>query len=1140
MKRSSRDVLIACATLLPFFLLALIVPPLLALEGSVAWLAFVAFIFLGLTAALIVLLYLRARAKASPEPAPADDEIDTALTQAKKRLEAARHGSIGKLPVVLVVGPSGSTKTTILVRSGLEPELLAGEVYRGDNVVPTRAVNVWFGEKTVFVEAGGNLAKDAPRWGRLLRHLRPSRLAAILPGGAQAPRLVIVCFGCDEFLKPGAAQTVTAAAQALRTQLLDVAARLGMRLPVYVLFTKCDKLPYFGEYVRSLTREEANDVLGATLPMSSAGEAGSYAEREAGRLGAAFDGIFRTLALRRLDLLPREAEEEVRAGVYEFPREVRKAASLATQFLVDLCRPSQLGVSPFLRGFYFTGVRAVYLDDVRVPVPTTSAAPQAVDATSVFNPAQLMAQHKAAAAATGSRRVPEWAFLRRVIGQLVLRDRNARASTAGGTIVNLLRRTLVGSAAALLLIVSMGLFVSWRTNGRTLERALGGARAVERVDLAGGGVPTLEDLTLLDSLRSQLVRLREWERAGAPLSHRWGLYVGDDVLERLRPLYFHRFDRMLWATTRGRVIASLERLPPTPNEASEYGATYDALKAYLISTSHPRESTAEFLAPELMKHWRLGREVDPERAALVEQQFAFFAAELPHDNPYDASPDDGMVARTREFLRGFGNIDQFYQALITEASKVAEPARFPGGAPVSDDIIVQGAYTTRGWEFVQGNLQSVDKLFERESWVLGDATVPAGDRARIAAELRRRYVDEYIQQWQTYLASGRVAAFGGAQDAAGKLRVLGGPQSPLLRLFFVASQNTRMDSASLGRAFQPVHAVLPPSATDRLIVEGANQSYMQGLVALQAAVDQIATATAGPAREGAIGNARSASDQLKIQVQQMAQGFNSEGPAQPVGSAVERLLMAPIQNIEGLLAALPTADANAKGQSFCSQFAPLTRKFPFDPRSTLEASVDEVAAMFKPGSSALWSFYEENVRQLLVPQGEGYGRIVGAPNQPTREFEAFFNRAAEISRALFAGEGGGAEVIFEVRPEPSAQITEVRVEIDGQTQTVTATNRASRTFVWQPGGARGARMTATVNGQNVVVAQAQGAWAVFRLFHQADPNWERVAAGHYRLRWAVPSQNATLLAELRFDERIPVFKPDYFAGLQCVSRMVAR
>jgi type VI secretion system protein ImpL len=259
-----------------------------------------------------------------------------------------------------------------------------------------------------------------------------------------------------------------------------------------------------------------------------------------------------------------------------------------------------------------------------------------------------------------------------------------------------------------------------------------------------------------------------------------------------------------------------------------------------------------------------------------------------------------------------------------------------------------------------------------------------------------------------------------------------------------------------------------------------------------------------------------------------------------VGAAVERMLVAPVRNVEGLLTALPSADANAKGQSFCARFEPVMRKYPFDARSTTDAQVEEVSALFQPGSSVLWTFYEENLRQLLVPEGEGYGPALGAALRPTPEFRTFFNRAAAVTRALYSADGSGPEVAFELRPEPSAEVPEIRVEIDGQSQLVNTTSRASRTFIWQAANARSARITATAGGAQVTVASAQGPWAVFRLFQQADPTWESVGPGHYRLRFRLPAQNAVLAAELRFDKRIPIFRPDYFDRLDCVSRIVTR
>ena len=59
----------------------------------------------------------------------------------------------------------------------------------------------------------------------------------------------------------------------------------------------------------------------------------------------------------RPEYLARETRPQKLPGIYEFPREFRKLRRAMVQFLVDLCRPSQLTVGPFLRGFYFSGVR---------------------------------------------------------------------------------------------------------------------------------------------------------------------------------------------------------------------------------------------------------------------------------------------------------------------------------------------------------------------------------------------------------------------------------------------------------------------------------------------------------------------------------------------------------------------------------------------------------------------------------------------------------------------------------------------------------------------------------------------------------------------------------------------------------------
>src|SRR5579883_1977889 len=88
------------------------------------------------------------------------DEISLLVRDADAKIAAAKiqpGARVSTLPAYLILGDPGSTKTSVMLHSGLDPELLAGQVYQGGNVAPTRSANFWFSRKSVFVEAGGKL-----------------------------------------------------------------------------------------------------------------------------------------------------------------------------------------------------------------------------------------------------------------------------------------------------------------------------------------------------------------------------------------------------------------------------------------------------------------------------------------------------------------------------------------------------------------------------------------------------------------------------------------------------------------------------------------------------------------------------------------------------------------------------------------------------------------------------------------------------------------------------------------------------------------------------------------------------------------------------------------------------------------------
>ncbi|MEQ1354758.1 MAG: type VI secretion system protein, partial [Candidatus Acidiferrum sp.] len=433
----------------------------LRLSGVQYWVLLGSLAFIGALAIAAFVWFRERKSKtrtagesATQTGADSNQDLELLFKEADSRLAASQLGSgakLGTLPVFFVIGTSGSTKTTTMVQSGLEAELLSGQVYQENNVAPTRLANLWFARNTIFVEAAGNILDDPSHWDRLVRRLRPGRLVSV-GKRAQAPRAALVCFDSENFLKAGAADAVIADARRLHARLNEISQRLGISFPVYALFTKLDRLAFFLDYVRNLNDEEASQVLGATLPPLRVDGKQIYTDAQRARLTEAFDDLYYSLCSKRPEFLFREHDADKLPGVYEFAREFRKIRTPLVQFLVDLCRPSQLATAPFLRGFYFTGVRPVVTTEaVAAPVqrsPERSSMQGTSGATGMFRVGQQQAEaaRPAAVLQRESRRVPQWVFLKHLFTNVLLADGAALGASGSSTKVSALRRGLLAAA----------------------------------------------------------------------------------------------------------------------------------------------------------------------------------------------------------------------------------------------------------------------------------------------------------------------------------------------------------------------------------------------------------------------------------------------------------------------------------------------------------------------------------------------------------------------------------------------------------------------------------------------------------------------------------------------------------------------
>ena len=1124
----------------------------LPLHGSDVWILRGALALLGLIGAAVAFWYqfkLKKAKEAAGEGESQEgstDDLDALVREAIRRLKQSTLGrgtDISSLPIVFVLGDSGATKTTVVIHSALDPELLAGQVYRDNEVLSTSTANLWYTRQAIFVDPAGSIMGQRDRWRRLVKLLQPARFSAAIGKKAQAARAAIVCFDCETFLQQGAGEASVSAARRLSARLQEVSQLLGISFPVYVLFTKLDRISFFTEFVRGMSKDEVSEVLGATLPIRSL-SAGVYADQETLRLTKAFDEIFYSLAERRILLLPRENDGDKLPAIYEFPRELKKLRTLLVQFLVDLLRPTQLGTNPFLRGFYFTGVRPIVVDDVvaaPVPVSEPAEASLGAGATQIFRGVgSQVASPAAVRGGGGPRRIPQWVFLTSLFNDILVKDRVALAASGSSSHVNLLRRIALGCAVFLGLIFLTGFTISFFRNHALETRVQDEITDLRALQASADQrqPASIGDLQKLDRLRADLADLSDWEENGAPWSMRWGLYSGHEVYRDAKPVYFDRFRRLLFGETQKRIVDSLLALPDAPpanapNDA--YGKTYDELKAYLITTSYHDKSTKEFLTPVLMSHWIDNREIDQDRKGLASSQFDFYGTELTKENPFSSGNSPSMIVHTQAYLNGFAGIDRYYVGLLAKASQNNRDVSFNEEYPDSNGVIlsthkVKGAFTRGGYQFVQDALKNPSLYMGGEEWVLGKSVAQGLDPAVVRQRLTEKYNQDFVNEWNTVLKTSSVPGYSGFPDADRKLSKITDTKSPLMELFYFVSHNIDLAPADVKAPFAPVQAVEPPGPADKppdVLITKTTQDYVKALGGLDAAIHALAQSPGAP-DPALLAQASAAQTSASGAVTAIVTSIPVDN-SQPVGNEkqVRRLLEEPITALDAAVKLGPIKVAAGAAAEFCSQIRGM---YPFDPNSLKDMPLDQLYSVLAGDS---WKKLTEAVKPFVLKVGSGYAANPTATAKPSAEFLRFLSRVQGLSEVMYPSGSAPARFSYTLKQLPS-NLEGVEVTIGSEKL---SGKDAQKTFVWT-----GAPENIDVSKNGDTLDSASGPWAVFRF----------VARAHHlsstNLEWVIENNGQPVRLPngkiKSYDYQLQVAGPanPFFdmPGLRCVSQVAGK
>nr|VFJ65157.1 MAG: type VI secretion protein IcmF [Candidatus Kentron sp. DK] len=255
-------------------------------------------------------------------------------------------------PWYVMIGPPGAGKTTALIHSGLrfipeEPDGRQGPGVRQVGIQgagQTKNCDWWITEEAILVDTAGryttwdgNLEATRAGWFGLLGMLEKHRPLRPING-------IILAMAIPDVLTDDRWESL---ARAMRMRVRELYGTLGLRFPVYLVFTKCDRVSGFGEYYERLHPGERSRTWGFSL---SGGD--GRAPRE--EFTREYRLLLRGLEARMLDRLSQE-EDTGRCGkIFDFPQQMSSIGEKLAGFVDGVFHDGGGEDALRLRGIYFT------------------------------------------------------------------------------------------------------------------------------------------------------------------------------------------------------------------------------------------------------------------------------------------------------------------------------------------------------------------------------------------------------------------------------------------------------------------------------------------------------------------------------------------------------------------------------------------------------------------------------------------------------------------------------------------------------------------------------------------------------------------------------------------------------------------
>ncbi|NOT11217.1 MAG: type VI secretion system membrane subunit TssM [Methylococcaceae bacterium] len=1063
--------------------------------------------------------------ESADEVATLGQNFDVALETLKKTKSKSSQGQqyIYQLPWYIIIGPPGSGKTTALINSGLEFPLADRF---GKNSVQgvggTRNCDWWFTDQAVLLDTAGRYttqdsheAIDKAAWFGFLNLLKKHRPRRPINGA-------IVAMSVSDLLRQTEEERKLHA-QAIRQRILELNDQLGIRVPLYMVFTKGDLIAGFTDFFADLGREDRSQVWGVTFP-----EQDQDVQTDViARVGADFDDLLARLNVRTQKRLQEEKDLQRRNLIFGFPQRMSLLKEPVMVFLQDCFGVNRYQSATFLRGVYFTS-------------GTQEGTP--IDRLMGILANTFKLDRSSAPVFSGKGKSY---FLTRLLKEVIFAESEITGLNQRVEQRRALLQKVSYASAILLTLAMMGVWsTSYTRNKLAIAELQENSVNFEKVVSDSAG--KTDFVSLLKEMDA-FYALRDVFPQDSPWSMGFGLYQGN----KIRPLVDETYAKQLQNRYLPLIKARLEQRL-SGGEAKNTEILYELLKVYLM-LGHPEKMDAT-----LFRAWIA---LDFENSYPVETQKQLL---LHLDNllihPLEAqSLNEQLITATRHNLTQIPVAQQLYLRIKHDALaqhnhdfKLAEALGAHGNIVFStttgklEEQVIPGFFTYDGfYQIFLKDSKDVAKQMVEQKWVLGDANVAdIEDPQVLEGKLRKYYYMDFINRWDDLLNKLKIRQAGNLQQSIEILEVVSSAESPLRKLLEALDQQTsltRVAAATEADALDKLKSGAEAAAGDPRLKKLLNTAKLAGIHNESEEVPGKEVELHFQKLTSLVKNAGGSApiDQIIADLGQLYAYMAEMGSTSDTGSAAVNMaaqrsgggndiiaqlqlhsarLPDPMQDLVKTVASgnwglILGGVKNQLNKSLQSEVTSLCKtalegRYPIASASRRDITLQDFGKFFAPGG-VLDQFFNTHLKAFVDTSGSQW-TLISQDNKSVGISPAVLNQfqnAAKIRDVFFQGGGQLPSFGFELKPiSLDSNVSRFWLDLEGQPVDYRHGPTRAMQFKW-PGAAPGlVRFGFDGSDGRQVSRSEEGAWALFRLLEKA--NIQKSAQEKYQITFAIDGLSA--------------------------------